>query len=327
MKHSWNTIEEQIDTSHNQIQKLINKNPIIDFVKDHFIALSFAGIGLLLLAFSFNNNASFQASLIPTEDDLVLEAESFDINPISTNEEASDTETEENTEEKAQVAINPFVNSPDIETQALANNSETSTVNDDEMNNMNEETESVQSINPFLSLESSSNVAEEFHAAAEDNSDNQIEEIIPSQTFKVNTHTYDKVPQDQYAYTDTSLINDAYSSESPEIVKVLPSDLGQRIKGVLRAGKATTHPFGFYLETVDKKMLKINTNRDLRNVIGKEISIQIKGDLNNFELMNVYYSPSSKNLAKSGPASSLSLSILLSVTAFAFFRYKKSLSV
>ncbi|MBT4937271.1 hypothetical protein HON22_05120 [Candidatus Peregrinibacteria bacterium] len=169
--------------------------------------------------------------------------------------------------------------------------------------------------------------------------------------FKENTHTYDTVSEpvvsagnleDPLLNVYTSSIENEELHGVARIVSVtekeeLPKEENDSVSssykysdeylytGILRSRHRPdnfSHPFAFFLELDDGARMKLNTSRDLRSVIGKELTIEIDGTIDDFVLQHVYYKPQSQSpqaLAQSGPEA---LMIVIGLIAFggSFFR-------
>lgn len=180
------------------------------------------------------------------------------------------------------------------------------------------------------------NPNENFYSAAPDFID------TPASPFKENTHTYNKVSE---PIVNVGNIKDPLNQETPKnieteeiidnpyetlheaarIVKIqqkakkTDSLTGTHIfTGKLQPSKPTKnakYQFAFLLELEDETRMRINTNRDLRSVLGQTLSIEIEGTKNKFTLKHVYYkaSDNNKQLVQSGPQS---LMIFTAILAF-----------
>ncbi len=147
--------------------------------------------------------------------------------------------------------------------------------------------------------------------------------------FKENTHTYDTVSQPSFDYSNE--LKDPLNEEpdlytgihgTTNIVPVKQKVNPNLISGILRPGtpkRSTGYPFGFWLELEGGEKIKIDTQRDLRNVIGKEIKIEIAGTKDNFVLQHVYYEGNTK-LAQSGPEIIFFIAGILSLAGAFIFR-------
>lgn len=169
--------------------------------------------------------------------------------------------------------------------------------------------------------------------------------------FKENTHTYDTVstpvvsqgelqdPLNDIASLSmeeenlhgvarivsvTEKEEDFETESKPYALSYKHSDDGM-YTGVLRPRHRPenfSHPFAFFLELDDGTKMKLNTNRDLRSVLGQELTIEIDGTIDDFVLQHVYYKPQVQRpeLAKSGPES---LMILVGLLALGMSLFRK----
>jgi hypothetical protein len=190
---------------------------------------------------------------------------------------------------------------------------------------------------------------ENFYSAAPDASN------IAASPFKENLHTYNKVSE---PIISVGNIQDPFTQEEPKnseteeiidnsyetlhaaarIVKIqqktknaeksYTSSGTQLFTGKLQPSKPkhnAKYQFAFILELEDQTRIRLNTNRDLRSVLGQTLSIEIEGTKDKFILKHVYYKPAATQaqLVQSGPQSLMIFTGLLALI-LSFFYSRRS---
>ena len=157
--------------------------------------------------------------------------------------------------------------------------------------------------------------------------------------FKENKHTFDTVSDTPlYAGMLQDPIADILATTTEEVESMHGTteivDMAQEVAVTAQAENRYTgivtntwqrsdRPFSYYLTLEDGDQLLINTQRDLRNIDGKEITIEIEGDKESFVLKKVFFKPQA-TLAESGPAETMGLLALLAVMGAWVMRRKQS---
>ena len=356
-KPSWTVIEDEISNAHNHVSDVLHENDIQhkyhNIFTEHKLASVLAVFGVMLLGVGLllPPSSSFQAQLqlpnIPSfdvessnpftmpEDDeeIQLEPVEIDITPLTSTEDLIyDTEDSDETNPFDEIDSNPFDETDTGDTSNPNNPFDEiyDTINDNQdepdTNPFNEvEDETDETENPFL-LPIPSGEPEDITPASEPEP-TVIEPIDNSPFLRTNTHTAKSNikkfdgniadPLDNISLTPI-LKETQFLHASSEIVRRKNSD--SRYSGILQLNSKNTSyfPFSFYLQLADRSKLLINTNRDLRSVIGKRIDIEIEGSRDKFVLKHVYYNDKRKQqiqLVKSGPESTL---IFLGILALVF---------
>ncbi|HPO05533.1 MAG TPA: hypothetical protein PLQ36_00300 [Candidatus Gracilibacteria bacterium] len=251
--------------------------------------------------------------------DVDLEASDIDLSeeeiPVTIEDNSSD-----------QVNETPTIDSDKTEDKASDEEviaKTTSGLSMSDENQVNETPKSDNFVNPFDSIKTNSN-NNSTNAITSDNdtntastNNNQLnnlpiasplentvtEEVSP---FRENTHTYLENNNDEYLHG--AAIEPISSPERP----VIKANNPNLFTGTLLAANPEPRKsaFTFYLQLADGSKLKLNTARDLRNVIGKQISVEIKGNKERFSIEHVYYNKNKQKapLAQTGPEALLLLS-------------------
>ena len=375
---TWNTIDDQMQNSHNGVQKVLSSSEKTKGVfSKHKAAFGAAAFGLALMGASFfmPSSGSFQAQLaIPGMEDTTQdenpfiglqnsmeedtsfqsEAVSFDINPVQT-EEVVETEVPEvsnmipENDSEPIVATNDDIQEVEETSPVVAENENIDSGSESGMTGGEE-------INPFLSIMENEQVNEKFHGVArifskkdeektveknEEDPEAMMEEDETS-PFRENTHTYDAIntaetinaelrdPLKEIESFETAVVtdNEYTEMETTSVERTRPNTKltfsgTTKFTGTLNPGRPNKHSgyeFGFWLVLDNGQKLKLNTQRDLRNVIGKTLSIEVEGTEEAFALKHVYFS-GNKKLAQSGPEALLIFTAMLAF-AFAWFRRK-----
>lgn len=193
---------------------------------------------------------------------------------------------------------------------------------------------SVTEVNPFLSLqetnsESSANTVNPVAAINTQTDEATAIDVLP---FKENSHTFDSATattegtltdplETENLHGTTEIVDTATETTVTETPKVV--DGVQKFTGILENTSAkSSRPFSYYLVLNDNSKLLINTQRDLRNVEGKEITIEIDGTRDEFVLNKVIYNKHQKKLAQSGPAEMLAFALVFALAGTWYFRRK-----
>ena len=373
MKNTWNVIDEQIQMSHKQVDKVMQQKSMSQLWQQNKKAIITASLGLMMVSITFFGEPnSFLASVfklpnadsektekvINKEPDFQAEAADVDIKPLSKNIESStenpfllpnkdikkDNINNDQLDNK-KVSNDPFFDISDLPDEMKEDLIELENIENEAVQNFNNEKteEKKEEINPFLSLENKEvdktfvnksmketeikAEKETLHAAAS----NQLSTQNKNEVFKVNPHVnYDQDLKVNTKLQDPLLQNiksnlDYRQENFHEATNIVPvnGNMTNSYTGILLASirpEDSQYPFRFALQLSNDEKLQIDTNRDLRSVIGSEVSIDIEGTKENFILKNVHYEKPTQILVHSGPASILFATLLITLGLTIFFR-------
>jgi hypothetical protein len=331
----WNTIE---DTS--------SQKKTRSFLQEYKFPLLLGVCGALLLFGGLFFPGKFQASLL--QEDL-FEAQEIDILPVSnpfSEEEALTDEVSLETEEGSLITFEENLLEVPLETP-LETPLESSLENPflvaeekEEVPEINVSDISFEDITKELELspEEQKELALIYDMFEKQTEKESVHFSAPEkETISLHTEEQPKVFRENPYTVDTPLLftgelyepqaqNEETFYDSAEIVEVSRElDDTVRYTGILKPGKPTTHPFGFFLELQNGKRLKLNTNRDLRSELSREITVVTKGTEESFEIVSVHTPVSSSSLPQTGNPLALSLSLM--ITAGVVVRKKKFFSL
>lgn len=287
---------------------------------------------------------------VPTNEseDTATEASDIALTPLSTDRGASVDELDATSvvlkKQDAETANIQTLGASDDDTVSTTNEE---TVSQEEIpdaikalmsknvsNNSDSESSTVTEVNPFLSLqesndENSANTVNPVAAIDTQTTEASDIDVLP---FKENTHTFDSATtttegtiadplEAENLHGTTEIVDTATETTVTETPKVV--DGIQKFTGILENTSAkSSRPFSYYLVLTDNSKLLINTQRDLRNVEGKEITIEIDGTRDEFVLNKVIYNKHQKKLAQSGPAEMITFALVFALAGTWYFRRK-----
>lgn len=329
--YSFEDIERQAQETHTQAQSVLGvaQESVWKKNKNAFAVLAISAT-VLGASFIVPSMSSFQADLTagspvtetpvatpaPSTDGVVMEATDVAVTPTS-NETASTSAPSTDTTVSATTAPTDAEATPALADATTVTTPSTSTP-------------TVSEVNPFLSLVNTPETAitttvptntetESLHGSAftdlfttqpdaleETTTEVSSEENSP---FKENIHTVDMAAETQ---GDGEIADPLTGTADESFLTSAQPD--NRFTGILEKKKSVPgFPFSYYLVLDDGSKLAINTQRDLRSVYGKEITIEIDGTRDNFSLTHVYYNAKAQKLAQSGPAEMLILTMFLAL--------------